>query len=310
MPNSFQLDFVGIGGFKCATTWMWLCLKDHPQIQFAPGKELHFFNRRHYAFADVDNRNYESRGLAWLESMFQDSPGHKIKGELSVSYLTCPTACERLRKHSPHTKIIAILRDPVERVYSEYWHLRREGIIRAGTSFEQAIEHPRFYLLEKSAYAEHLERYFASFEQVMVRLVDDIVQDPAKFVLEVFSFLGVDSAFLPAHTYSAKVNAHAESRHSWLNTALSQSNYWLRRHEAFGLLHHLHKLGFLRSGTRIRGKNTRPAERPAMDAETKTKLHSHFASEINHLEKLLDRDLTCWRNEPADQLRATQHGMR
>lgn len=186
-------DFVGIGAQRSGTGWLARCLDEHPEIAFSDPPEIHFFDS-----------NWK-KGVEWYEDQL---PGgeERIVGEKTPEYMYEPEAVERMAKVVPEAKLIAILRNPVDRAYSAYWTLRDR---LEGDSFEQAIEqHPE--LLDRGMYARQLRHVFDHFprDHVKVMIYDDLVHDDTGFLEEVYGFLDVDPSFRPSFlgkTYNAVV---------------------------------------------------------------------------------------------------------
>jgi hypothetical protein len=175
-------------------------LRWHPDITGPPFKEVSFFDR-HYA-----------QGEGWYR-------GHlplrrrALVGEASPSYLFHPLAPERVKELLPNARLIALLRDPVERTFSHYQHEVALG--REELSFEEAIARedermqgeiermlrdPSYFshawwnytYVARGRYAEQLERWYASFprEQLLVLLTDELAADTAGTYRRVLEFLG------------------------------------------------------------------------------------------------------------------------
>ena len=204
--------FLVIGAQKAGTTALYAYLRQHPAITGPSWKEVSFFDR-HYA-----------RGVAWYRGNFPNSLRARgdLVGEASPSYLFHPLAPERVAGLVPEAKLIALVRNPVDRAYSHYQHEVALG--REPLSFEDALaaEHERlsgeeermvadpayfshawwnYTYLARGRYAEQLERWFASFprEQLLVLLTDELAQDPAGAYRRVLDFLGVEVRQLPSY---------------------------------------------------------------------------------------------------------------
>ena len=104
-------NYLIIGAPKCGTTSLAAWLDEHPQVYMVPEKELHFFS------------GYWEQGLDWYEQCFVPN-GKPLVGEASPSYLENPVARERIASVLPGAKLIAMMRNPVDRAYSQYWHWR------------------------------------------------------------------------------------------------------------------------------------------------------------------------------------------
>jgi Sulfotransferase domain len=134
-------DFVVIGAQKCGTGFFYRLLTQHPHVEPAAAKELHFFDRQEHF----------SKGIEWYRRFFptpMPEDGQKsITGEGSPSYLINRHAPERLAGAVPEARLIVLLRNPVDRAYSHYHHVMRNG--KETRSFEEAIEEGRARLLEE-----------------------------------------------------------------------------------------------------------------------------------------------------------------
>ena len=128
MPN-----FLVIGAAKAGTTSVYEYLKQHPQIWMSPLKETNFFalegetlNFRGPGDQDYINRFSITKIEDYL-NLFQGVSNQVAIGEVSPLYLYSLKAPERIRHYTPDTKIIIILRNPVDRAYSSFLHLIRDG---------------------------------------------------------------------------------------------------------------------------------------------------------------------------------------
>ena len=118
-------DFLVIGAQKAGTTALYAYLRWHPGITGPSWKEVSFFDRHWW------------RGEFWYRGQFPLRSGQRLVGEASPSYLFHPLAPERVRSLVPEAKLIALVRDPVDRAYSHYQHEVALG--REPLSFEDAL---------------------------------------------------------------------------------------------------------------------------------------------------------------------------
>ena len=203
-------DFVIIGGKKCGTTYLYQLLGQHPLVQPAASKELHFFD----ALFD--------EGTEWYRQCFPaprwEDGRRTITGEASP-YIAHRYAPERMAGVVPQARLIALLRDPVERAYSDYQMVARKD--REHKTFEEAIglEEPseagealsfskegekpegeeRVGLNEdseyvsRSIYVDQLLRWMEYFptEQLLVLKSEDFFEDPKETLEVVLEFLGL-----------------------------------------------------------------------------------------------------------------------
>lgn len=202
-----SIDFVIVGAQKSGTTSLHEVLSRHPQIAMPSSKEVPVFNTRH---ADP---NLLSMHLATL---FPDrGRSAVIKGKASPQYLPSRLACEQIHQVNPNTRIIAILRDPVERAYSHYRMLIRRGqtnlsfpdlvsVLLSGNAPEaptgptlpaDSFEVP--YILAWSEYGRMLAPYIDRFtaQQVLVLKAENLERNPQATYEAILRFLGVDTTW-------------------------------------------------------------------------------------------------------------------
>ncbi len=162
MPHMSKIDFIGIGAPKCGTTWLSAQLEAHPQIGFAPDKEV-------YYFADTIMRRLAGkelhcfeRGEAWYHEQFPALGGAiSCRGEFCPSYLYSEEAADRIAAYRPDIKLLLCLRPPVEMIYSWYWYNRNAVIASLPDTFEGMMENP--FLRDLGCFARHLQPLSRSF---------------------------------------------------------------------------------------------------------------------------------------------------
>ena len=201
-------DFLVIGAQKAGTTALYAYLRWHPGIAGPSWKEVSFFDRHWW------------RGEAWYRGQFPLRAGERLVGEASPSYLFHPLAPERARSLVPGAKLVALLRDPVDRAYSQYQHevaLGREPLSfedalaaedeRLVGEVERLIADPRAFsrawwdhtYTARGRYAEQLERWLEAFpsEQLLVVRTEDLGERPAETYASILAFLGAEPHELP-----------------------------------------------------------------------------------------------------------------
>jgi hypothetical protein len=195
-----------IGTQKGGTSSMFRYLLQHPQYHGAINKEVHFFDYRY------------DKGLAWYRAMFplrSRLPEGSVTGEASPFYLYHPLVPARMAASLPEVKLIVLLRDPVDRAFSHYYHNVRRGrsqlpVLEAFDREQELIgpEKARlargedfrphnfryFAYTERGLYADQLERWFRHFprEQFFIRNSEEFYTGGQAFMREVFDFLGID----------------------------------------------------------------------------------------------------------------------
>lgn len=203
-------DFLVIGAQKAGTTALYAYLHWHPGIAGPSWKEVSFFDRHWW------------RGVGWYRGQFPMRSRGRLVGEASPSYLFHPLAPERVRAVVPRAKLIVLLRNPVDRAYSQYQHevaLGREPLTfedalaaedgRTRGEAERIVADPRAFssawwdhtYVARGRYAEQLERWLAVFdrEQLLVVRSEDLGERPAETYAAVLRFLGAAPHELPEY---------------------------------------------------------------------------------------------------------------
>jgi hypothetical protein len=205
-------DFIIVGGAKCGTTALHQWLRTHPEIRM-PDRELNFFSmlgqpyRRTPAMERVIVPDLHAYRAAFPAEVLS---GHVI-GEKSVSYLygeSVDTTIKNIRLFHPKAetlKIVILLRDPVQRAYSQY--LANVSNKMESLAFAAAIAAwkerrlqqlpPQFDYLGMSRYAKPVAAYMRAFPDIRIYFFEDLIRDPTAMVGELFRFLGVNPAWRP-----------------------------------------------------------------------------------------------------------------
>src|SRR5690606_1986293 len=198
-------DFLIVGAMKCGTTSLHRILDQHPGV-FLPLGELFFFDvddvQQHpdafvYTPGGWTFFDYEAefeRYLAWYAAHFAAAAPGQLVGEDTTTYLASPRAPERIRALLPEARIIVLLRDPVARAVSHYWHLVQHR--RAIYPLEEMLQRAPENLLVRGHYREQIERYLRFFprDRVKVLLFERLVADPQAVVDDVCAFLGLEES--------------------------------------------------------------------------------------------------------------------
>ena len=274
-PAGAQLALVGAGPQRAGTTWLYECLRGHPDLCFPRGvKETFFFDAR---FA---------KGWDWYHAHFDPAPGRR-RAEIGPTYFEDARAPHRIHAHSPGCRVIVNLRDPAARTFSLYLHHLKKGRV-TGSCADAIRQKPE--ILDGSRYALHLPRWFQVFgrERVLVLLHDDIAADPAGVLDQVYAFAGLPPLPLPA-TARERVNAASLPRWPALANVATRGGDWLRARGLYGAVNLAKQLGLKRV---YRG---RPSGVPRLDPETRAGLVREFAADIEYVQTLLGRDLSGWR---------------
>jgi hypothetical protein len=280
-----KLDFFGIGAQRSATTWLFECLLEHPDIRGADmpaNKELNFFNH-----------NYE-KGYAWYHKRFKFGPWKT--GEYSVLYYFDESVPGRIYRYNPDIKLILSLRNPIDRAFSQHKHEVQRGRIPEGLyGFWDALALNPTYI-EQGKYAILLERYLEYFKrrQIHIVLYDDITSKPSDVLRDLYRFIGVDETYAPSST-KTKVNVAHTFRSRGLYNFIFKSSAFVREHLG-EQIHYIVKA--TRIPALIRNYNETEIDKrivPPLSKDDRRRLHEIFAGEIERLSEIIGRDLSHWK---------------
>lgn len=198
-----KVDFIVVGVQKAGTTALYFYLRDHPQICMAKVKEVHFFDRDDL-FGCGWKRVKSLRELIY-HSYFPSVGKGCLVGEATPSYMYHPMAIPRIWEYNPKIKLLAVLRNPIERAYS-HWNMERQrgketlpflsAIEKENERLRKALPRPNlaYSYLDRGFYTEQIRRLWRFFcqEQVLFIKHDDLLNRPNEVMNTVFDFLGVE----------------------------------------------------------------------------------------------------------------------
>jgi hypothetical protein len=289
--DNFKIDFIGIGDQKSATTWIFQCLKEHPELCLYRNKETRFF----------ESDNLYKKGIDFYKSLFTHCGIEKIIGEFSPSYIHYPKVPYRIKKYFPNVKLIVCLRNPIEKLYSGYWFDKTGGTGSTSIykNFEDAIDKcPGF--VQRNFYYKKLEDYFNIFpkENILVLIYEEIQKDSLKFIQEIYQFLGVKKDFIPLSA-DRRVNITGAKRLRFpvLNWIVFKTYRFLEKYSFFKkFIDRIDKKEMTAVLAQMSPKKiSRAVERPPMNLKTREYLQEIYRQDIKNLEKLINRDLSLWR---------------
>jgi hypothetical protein len=288
-------DFVVVGASKCGTTTVFAGLRRHPGVFVPARKELHYFSAEELrAAAHGPGDASAVAGICATEGEYAAcfaaaGPG-QMSGDVSPSYFFFGACAERIAARLGCVRIIIMLRDPVEKAYSQYMHLVRDG--RETLDFERALaeEDRRAFAgwsdmwryRESGFFAERVARYLRLFgrERVHVILLEDLARDPVATSRELQRFLGLQ--YRAEIDLSTAINRTGESRFPLLARALARDWFGKRviKRALPEPLRMRVRLALLDMNTHMRG---------APPSAAREVLRTAFAPDIEELEQLLGR---------------------
>ena len=273
--------FIICGTQKGGTSTLFQYLKEHPEICMSKHKEVHYFDL-----------NYHNN-VKWYEKEFIDYHKKTFKaiGEASPFYMYLEEVPERIYNLIPNIKLIFILRNPVDRTYSHYWHEVKFGY--EFLSFEDALrkEEERlskgemynkrhFSYKDRGKYAIQLKRFrkFFSPNQMLILIMEELKKHPEEVISRMFDFLEVDTNFKDSDQHVNKKNVGKHPR-IWklqrLKTKIPHNI--VGRAVKYGIDTINLKDGY-----------------PPINLETRQKLLDYFKTSNYELEKILGKKLDGW----------------
>ncbi len=292
-------DFIVIGAFKSGTTSLMSYLGQHERV-FVPWlQEPNYFGSPSYDRSPVGEKRphrvastvygrFRTDTLAQYAALFEGLPTDVIAGESSPQYLRDTSACPRIREMLPDVKLMAILRHPAERAFSDYTMFVRDGLEH--DNFAAAIQRrpgnePFHHYVETGFYGRQLRTYCETFpaNQLRVMLFEDLLSDPVGLVGSCFEWLGVSPEFHPDVTSIRNVSGVPRTKAVALG-------YRMRR-QLQPYLKRVVPQGVQRS---VDSWLIRGLDKPELDPALRAQLIDVYADDIKLLGELINRDLRHW----------------
>jgi Sulfotransferase family len=295
-------NFLVIGAQKSGTTALYYHLRSHPQVFMSPVKEPQFFasdlagpsagpgDRASYRFQDID----AYRGL------FSGVRGEAAVGEASVSYLYSSVAARRIAETIPDARLIAVLRNPVDRAHSNYLHLVRDGrepcrdfaaALAAEDDRRRQGWSANWHYRAKGYYGRQIARYLDVFprERLRVYLYDDFEERPRVVLDDIARFLAVEPAF--DQDLSLRLNVAGIPRRARL----------------YGLLRRMERLKWAANAVapaavrrRALAWQNRTLDRPEVPPGLRRELMAGYRDDLALLEDRTGLDVSRWTERAAD----------
>lgn len=292
-------NFLILGAAKAGTTALYSYMQQHPAIFMSPVKETNFFALEGQPLdfcgpGDPINK-WSITDLADYERMFDDVGTATAVGEASPLYLYSPRAPERIRHYVPDAKLIAILRDPVDRAYASFLFMQRElreplddfaAALAAEPERKAAKWEHTWYYRELGFYAQQLQRYVDCFpaEQIKVVFYQDFRADATAVLADIFRFLNVDDQFVPDMRLQPNKSGVPQNR--TLQRLLKGRNPVKMAVKPF-----------IPQRLRRQWQNdlrNRNLVKPQLDPAVRRDLIAQFRPDIEALQTLTGRDLSAW----------------
>lgn len=294
-PNLFI-----VGAAKSATTSLYRYLSQHPAIFFCNLKEPGYFSSKYKNFPHNGPGDYIADNVTIKEEskyidLFKSVKNEKIIGEASVDYLYYYNTAYDINKFSSNAKIIIILRNPVDRAFSTYVHLRGAG--RENLTFEEALQQEKsrmnnnyefiWFYKDVGKYYQQVKTYLEVFgeENVLIILFDELKKDIKSVMKKIMFFLNINPNV--SIDDQIKYNFSGIPKYKIIDLILKNRE-----------LQHLAKKVFparivRRIGYKMLEKNLK---KPILAKKTRFELIKYFTDDIIMLQNLIGRNLSMWLN--------------
>lgn len=306
-------DFFIVGAAKSGTTSLYHYLRQHPDIYFSPIKEPNYFSsdidvskfssiykrntildtKKYFASNNLENLSITFvRSFENYERLFEQGGKFKTRGEGSTSYLYSKDAAQNIFDYNPRSKIIVILRNPMERAFSHYKMALRSGHTKL--SFKAAVEKDlkvknkawgiSELFIDLGLYYDQLKRYYSIFpaDQIKVFLFSDFKKYKEKVLKESFEFLEVENIKVEDKTI---YNPAKSPQNIWFN-------YYLTRMGLKNLLKKLVPESIIHS---IKKSFLKP-DKTILTEKDFNFLLNIYEDDIKKTASLINQDLNSWLN--------------
>jgi len=314
-------NFLIIGSASSGAGFVSSCLRGHPQVYLSPVLEPCFFHFEGEAVKYTGPRDREVyRNAGWGEieraceeerpvlavtdieaykRLFDGAGGRKAVGEASRIYLYSEKAPPRILHHLPGVKLIAVLRNPVDRAFAEYAARVMEDREPLG-DFEAALAEeetrvregwsPDWHYTRMGLYCQQLRSYFRLFgsDRIRVYLFEDIAQDAIAVARDIYRFLEIDESFSPDLPEKPEETLFPRSR--WVHRVLAAPGP-----VKTGLKAILPENLWAGANAMVSGLDKRFNSRKLILPDSvRVRLSDFYRGDIEQLEVLIKRDLSTW----------------
>lgn len=297
-------DLFIVGAAKCGTTSMYEYLREHPEVFMSPRKEPRYFAPDLQTGIPGKDLEYGKDLVRYL-GLYKDATDEKRLGEASVRYIYSKDAPRLIHEFQPDAYIVAMIRNPVDMMFSLHGH-RFAGGSEDIADFEEALAAEedrrqgrrlqRYSIPEvhqyraRARFSEQLPRWFEAFgrERVHVIVFEDFVREPEATFRRLLEFLEVDPDYQPP-SFSARNPRHepkSQALRAVLRSSVPQWLVWSALPRVVG------EANAHRIMKPFRRMNRKTAAKPRLSPELRRRLEDELAPDVERLSQLLDRDLS------------------
>jgi sulfotransferase family protein len=284
------VDIAIAGVQKAATSSLQVYIGQHPEVITHDEREFSFF---------VQDEEYK-KGYEKIYPEYFSAAGESKKILIkNVGIIFWEEAMQRLQKHNPLTKIILVLRNPVDRAYSAYWYAKLVGREQE-TTFEKALQANNGKMFSKESraftayfergnYASQLKTLYKYFNpgQVKIILFENLIREPQNLFDDLFKFCEIGNAYRPV--INKKLKGSSAQRFEWLAYLSNQQN-------SFKKIARELIPGSIRKNMRLKLNelNKKEFTPPKMNEVTRQELIEYYRPMVNELITLSGLDLSHW----------------
>ena len=295
-------NFFIVGAPKCATTALYRYLKTHPNIFMPEHKEPCFF------CTDFPDRRVVDSLDEYLQLFADANENHLAIGEASVWYLYSKVAIKNLYEFNPVSRLIVMLRNPIEQAYAMHMQCSIEGfdvetdfvkawrlqdIRKSGQGLPSPSKeaHPFLQYKEIASYDAQIKRLLSIFPQDQVKFIlfDDLKSDPRRVYLEVLNFLELEDD--KRHDFSVE-HPSQQFKVPWLGRFLLNQPKWLESLKLW--IKRIFRVDRLLVGSFIAKHNVKVGNRNPLPPGFIAELKDEFREEVARVSVLIERDLSHW----------------
>lgn len=272
--NAALPNFLCVGAQKAGTTTIYSILKQHPDVFLSDTKEGQFFNSSRY-----------DAGISYYQKLFRDYAGQKIIGDISPEYMFHREGAKRIKKTlGGGIKILFLFRHPVDRAYSHYQMLCRNG--KENRTFKELIEDESkvFYkgdIFRRGFYAEQVTRFLEYFPREQLHFVkfEDLVTSRETVICDILNFLSIRRITLNTEVHANKT---LKNKYPWVRNLygprLSGIRNWVLKRRSLK--------EFL--------KNRLLTAPDKLNPQLREQLIPLYVSDINELERITKMSFSNW----------------
>ncbi len=276
-----------IGTPKAGTTSLHHYLNEFPEILMSSKKEPDYFSDKEILEQGLYYGESRIDSLIKYNNLFSKRDKEKFLGEASVSYLFYPEVSKRIKEYNPESKIIIMLRNPIDRAFSHYLMDYRLGL--TSKSFEEefknqeSLNFQQHFLLGN--YYNQVKKYLEVFETENVHIIwySDFKQNAEKELQKVIEFIGLNSDF--EVDFNKVYNSFSMPNNNIIRKIYSV--VWLRK-----ILTFIFPKKLVNS---IKSILFNKEKKPKLSAASREVLFSYYKSDIEDLEQLLSVNLSRWK---------------